>query len=129
MKTVPSHFHSAHLSLFQSAIREVGLGSEKSTDAGLHRHNPHLKALEDGPDKLAESVVGQCAHLTLKLIEAKLRRDQEKVTALENQLKFSSCDVAGWAKVVDCYFKYYRGGAIPMYRSYPQDQIDTFGVV
>jgi len=128
MKNLPKHFKGAHPSLFQSAIREVGIGLDdvEKSARGLFRdheaQNAASHVLCGKPPE--EGTLEVCASLAFQLVEAKIEGDQQKIEDLENQLKFSPCDAVGWLKVVEVYLKYYHGGAEPMYRTYQEDKID-----
>jgi len=129
MKNLPKHFKGSHHSLFQSAIREAGIGLEDAEKSvrGLFRHHDAQNAAANiltSDSNPKEGTLEVCASLALQLIEAKIKGDQEEIEALENQLKFSPCDAIGWLKVVKIYFDYYCGGTIPMYRTYDPANID-----
>ena len=129
MKNLPVHFSDASRSLFQSAVREAGLGAAREKISGLLRDDENEQAVAHVlGDRFAtpkEGTLEVCAQLAWDLLKAKIERNQERIEALENQLKFSTCDVSGWAKVIEVYLDYYKDGAKPMYRTYDDDKLDS----
>lgn len=128
-KNLPHHFSDAKRSLFQSAVFESGIGSSDKSQRGLGRDDPHQKAvlnvLTDENSEHKQGTLEVCVKLAWDLVKAHLSHNQKEIEALENQLKFSSCDAVGWAKVVEIYLSYYHDGAEPIYRTYPAPEIDN----
>jgi predicted phosphodiesterase len=63
----------------------------------------HQVASAVAPDFSALATVGDCAKLAAELLWAEIKGDDNAVSILENQLKYSVCDVPGWAECVTQY--------------------------
>ena len=122
----PQNYHSAKLSVFQSAINEV-LHKKGEGQNGLRADHPMIKATNrilDAIDKGDELVtrsgcLGQiagffdkakpfevCAKLGFELALARVEGNQSKIDQLENEFKDNICD-PGWAEALAKYVEYY----------------------
>ncbi|MFC4992808.1 metallophosphoesterase family protein [Rubritalea tangerina] len=132
MKILPKHFSDAKRSLFQSAVREARQALGATKQKGLVRDDPHVQAaanvLADENAEQKDGTLEVCAKLAWDLVKAHLSGDKDRIEALENQLKYSTCDAVGWAKVVEIYLSYYHGGKEPEYRTYNPSDISTASV-
>ncbi|MBI1803213.1 MAG: metallophosphoesterase [Ignavibacteriae bacterium] len=132
----PKSFHSARLSVFQSAVNEV-VAKKGEGERGLRSGHPlMLKALQPLDAAAAKmslqrrpwwfrwllrfvgvvlrvlsiskgrKTVELCAQLAFDLAQAKIDNNQKRITELENQLRDGTCD-PGWLESVTTYMKYY----------------------
>jgi predicted phosphodiesterase len=95
--------------------------------SGLYRNSDAQNAVARvlaGKSEPKKGTLEICASLALQLLKAKLEGDQAKIESIENQFKYSPCDILGWQRAIDIYLEYYADGAAPMYRTYAPENID-----
>ncbi len=114
MDPPPYSFRNALLSIYQSAVREIGaLRGDAAHRAALSRTAAQVAAAKVSgmhvPATPPPSSVGDlwvCARLGLEYLEARLRGDPVGADRLRSQLIGSPCD-PGWASTLDAYVGYF----------------------
>ena len=121
---IPANFHSAKLSLFQSALHQVvqnkgGSASTLSADDPMMQHAATVLAAAAEGDSL-DKFLGtefQCASLAVQAAFAAAAGDATNAAKIRAQLQDSSCD-PGWITTITTYLGYYADGRQPQYRNY-----------
>lgn len=124
----PKHlnFHDARASIVQSAIRHM-LHHHEGPKTGFWAHHPLMRRAVDALHPLVahrrgtqpmtgtapadvehpKSQKKECIHLLVNYLEARLAGDEDLLSALRDEFRFSHCD-PGWLETVEQYLLNYR---------------------